>query len=141
MLQLIHVFYNFQTNFSLIYPENMRKPLFFLYFQGFLERKQPKNALWNGQYCNQMDYEQITHSFHFCIFRTDKRRAQMVHYPTNIYLFKVNSKNFKKRRKICSKLTIKTPERRQWCRSGVFIINFKHISHLFLVFLLLNLNK
>ena len=36
------------------------------------------------------------------------------------------------------KVTIKTPERR---RSGVFIVNFKHISHLFLVFLLLNLNK
>ena len=26
-------------------------------------------------------------------------------------------------------------------RSGVFIVNFEHISHLFLVFLLLNLNK
>ena len=27
---------------------------------------------------------------------------------------------------ICSKLTIKTPERRQW-RSGVFIVNFEYI--------------
>ena len=27
------------------------------------------------------------------------------------------------------------------CGSGVFIVNFEHISHLFLVFLLLNLNK
>ena len=27
-------------------------------------------------------------------------------------------------------LTIKTPERRQWRRSGVFIVNFEHISHL-----------
>ena len=35
-----------------------------------------------------------------------------------------------KRCEICSKLTIKTPERRQWRRSGVFI-NFNHISHLF----------
>ena len=26
-------------------------------------------------------------------------------------------------------------------RSGVFIVNFEHISHLFLVFLLLTLNK
>ena len=40
----------------------------------------------------------------------------------------------------CSKLTIKTPERRQWCRSVVFIVNFEHISNLFLVFLLLTLN-
>ena len=29
-----------------------------------------------------------------------------------------------------SKLTIKTPERRQLCRSGVFIVNFENISHL-----------
>ena len=30
---------------------------------------------------------------------------------------------------------------RHWRRSGVFIINFKHTSHLFLVFLLIILNK
>ena len=30
-----------------------------------------------------------------------------------------------------SKSTIKTPERRQWRRFGVFIVNFEHISHLF----------
>ena len=54
-------------------------------------------------------------------------------YPANIYLFKVNNRNNRKRCEICSKLTIKTP--------GVFIVNFKHISHLFLLFLLLTLNK
>ena len=31
---------------------------------------------------------------------------------------------------ICSKLTIKIPERRQWRRFGVFIVNFEHNSHL-----------
>ena len=35
----------------------------------------------------------------------------------------------------------KKPGRRYWCRSGVVIINFEHVSHLFLVFLLLTLNK
>ena len=30
---------------------------------------------------------------------------------------------------------------RHWLRSGVFIIDFEHISHLFLVLLFLNLNK
>ena len=40
----------------------------------------------------------------------------------------------------CSKLTIKTPERREWRRSRIFIVNFEHISHLVLVFLLLTLN-
>ena len=39
------------------------------------------------------------------------------------------------------KITIKTPKRRQWRRSDVFTINFEHISHLFLMFLFLTLNK
>ena len=43
--------------------------------------------------------------------------------------------------KYVSKLTIKTPERRHWRRVGVFIVNNEHISHLFLVFLLLTLNN
>ena len=51
------------------------------------------------------------------------------------------TRNTRKRCEICSKLTIKTLEQRQRCRSGVFIVNFEHISHLFLVFLLLTLNK
>ena len=59
-------------------------------------------------------------------------------YPTGIYLLKVNNKSTKTRCEICSKLTIKTPERRR--RSGVFIVNFEHISHLVLVFLFLTLN-
>ena len=42
-------------------------------------------------------------------------------------MFKVNNK-------------IKTPERRHWRYSGAFIVNFGHISHLVLEFLLLTLN-
>ena len=34
---------------------------------------------------------------------------------------------------ICSKSTIKTPERREWRRSGVFIVNFEQISHIAVV--------
>ena len=60
--------------------------------------------------------------------------------PSYIYLFKVNNRNTRKSCEICSKLTIKTPERRQWS-SGVFIVDFAHISHLLLVFLLLTVNK
>ena len=56
-------------------------------------------------------------------------------------MFNVNNRNSRKRCEKCSKLTIKTPERRHWRRSGVFIVNFKHMSHLFLEFLLLTLNK
>ena len=60
--------------------------------------------------------------------------------PAGIYLLKVNNRNTRARCEICSKLTIKTPERRYWRRSGVFIVNFEHISHLVLMFLLLTLN-
>ena len=35
---------------------------------------------------------------------------------------------------------MKTPERRHWRRSGVYVVNFEHISHLVLVFLLSTLN-
>ena len=52
-------------------------------------------------------------------------------YPANIYLFKIINRNTRKRREICSKLTIKTPKQRQWRRSGVFIANFEHILHFF----------
>ena len=34
--------------------------------------------------------------------------------------------------KICSKLTVKTSERRKWHRSRDFIINFEHVLYLFL---------
>ena len=54
---------------------------------------------------------------------------------------KVNNRNTRISCEICSKLIIKTPERRDWRRSGVFIVNFEHISHLILVLLLLTLIK
>ena len=44
--------------------------------------------------------------------------------PAGIYLLKVKSRNTRTRCVICSKLTIKTPERHQWRRSGVFIVSF-----------------
>ena len=42
---------------------------------------------------------------------------------------------------ICLNLTIKPPEQRQGRRSDVFVSNTKHILHLFLVFILSNLNS
>ena len=53
-------------------------------------------------------------------------------------MFKVNNKNPRTSYEIYSKLTIKTPEQRQWCRSGVFIVNFEHNSRLVPVFLLIS---
>ena len=40
-------------------------------------------------------------------------------YPVSIYLLKVNNRKTRTKCEICSKLAIKTPERRQWRRSGV----------------------
>ena len=51
--------------------------------------------------------------------------------PSGISLPKVNNRNTRTRCEIYSKLTIKTPERRQWRRSGVFILNFEHIFERF----------
>ena len=53
-------------------------------------------------------------------------------FPANSYLFKLNYRNTRKSCEICSKLKIRTR------RSCFFIVNFEEISHLFLVFLLLD---
>ena len=55
-------------------------------------------------------------------------------YPANIYLFKANSRNTRKRCEIYLKFNNKNNQ--------LFLsLNFEHISHLFLVFLVLTLNK
>ena len=52
----------------------------------------------------------------------------------NIYLFKIDNKNTRKRCEICSKLTIKTTERRHWPRiyftsfSIVSIVDFEQLN-------------
>ena len=58
----------------------------------------------------------------------------------NICLFIVNIWTTRKMCEFCSELTIKAPEQRQWRPSGVFIVNFEHISHIVLVFPFLTLN-
>ena len=61
--------------------------------------------------------------------------------PANIQFFKINNRNTRKRCKVYSNLTMKTKEGRHWRHSGSFTVNFEHISHHPLVFLLLILNK
>ena len=67
--------------------------------------------------------------------------ARILPLSASIHLFKVTNRNTKKRCEVCSRLTIITPEWCHWSRANVFIANFEHILHLFLVFLLLTLNK
>ena len=55
--------------------------------------------------------------------------------PGNVHLFKVSNTSARKRCEICSKLPIKTPERRYLWRSGIVIVSFECISYiLFLYF-------
>ena len=56
------------------------------------------------------------------------------------YLLKVNKRNTRARCELCSKLTIKAPERCHWRLSGVVIFNCERISHTVLVLLSLILN-
>ena len=62
-----------------------------------------------------------------CVYRS------LVKVYQSFILLKVNIRHTRTRCEICSKLTIKTPERRQWRRSGVFIVNSEHITHLAIV--------
>ena len=52
-----------------------------------------------------------------------------INYPAGNYMFKVNNKNIRTR---CNS---------HWRRSGDFIVNFQHISHLAQMFLLLTLSS
>ena len=49
-------------------------------------------------------------------------------FPAGIYLLKVNNRNTRTRCEICSKLTIKIPERPYWRRSSVSIVNFEYVT-------------
>ena len=51
-------------------------------------------------------------------------------------LLKVSNGNTRTVCEFCSKLAMKKPELRHWCRSGVFIVNFEQISHIVWIFLL-----
>ena len=44
------------------------------------------------------------------------------------YMFQVNNRNTRTMYEICSKLTIKTPERRHWRHLGVFVVNIEEVN-------------
>ena len=70
-----------------------------------------------------------TRSFFWCVFGrfSHSMKVRKSQWFDNIYSFKVNNRNSGIRCEICSKLTMKTPERRHW--------------YFVLVFLLLTLSK
>ena len=77
----------------------------------------------------QYNKEKISHCTKIC-----------VQLPAYKYILKVNNTKARRKWEICSKLTIKTPERLHWSRPGAFNVNSEHISHLFLVLLVLTYN-
>ena len=62
-------------------------------------------------------------------------------YQANIYKFKVNNKNIWKHVRHMLEINKKTENLRHWLGSNVFIVNFEHILQVFLVCLLLTLNR
>ena len=91
----------------------------------------------------KFDYVKLSLRKSFCLLSlsTITFLTNILRCLLNIYLFKVNNRNTRKRWEICSSLPIKALERSQWRRSGVFFVNFENISHLYVVFLLLTLNR
>ena len=77
--------------------------------------------LLNGQqattYTERWIFERLSISESFCVLFGQTAFSEDCHHgydqPT-WHLLKVNNKNTRKRFEICSKLTIKTPERRRW---------------------------
>ena len=122
-----------QTSTVSLTDKKKQKPVFRQTQRIFYTFASCEKEIENIYQCYNFFYVQFRINFSFCTFSR--------HFLANIYSFKFNHRSIRKRCEICSKLTIKTPEQRQWRRSSVFIINFKDISHLSLVFLLLNLNK
>ena len=98
----------------------------FLIFSGSIERGQ------------RHEMYQWTHDLNY---KDTKWLCTGCDIPAGNYTFTVGNGNTGTRCQIYSKLTQKTLEPSQWRRSGVTIVNFEHISHLVLVFLLLTLSR
>ena len=89
----------------------VRSDVFFLFEERYLSIFL-KCIFWYKELCSQR----------ICCNKMSIRKYWLVtrFYPAGNYMFKVNSRNTRTRCEICSKLTIKIPERRQWRRSGIF---------------------
>ena len=68
----------------------------------------------------------------FCYKSREKISNSMtsnsMNLPANIYLFKVNTRNTRKRWEICSKLIMKTAEWRQWYHTDIFMLTWTYSS-------------
>ena len=81
----------------------------------------PRNLYWYSNIITKLSHYNCV--LHFYTTSSD-----------GIYFFKVNNGNIRTMCVICSKLTIKIPERHYWIRSGVFIVKSKWFHRLFRYF-------
>ena len=113
-----------------------------LVFRCFQEVQNDIKGVKKFNYVNCFSCRLVGHFFHFTLLMGILNFTFTVYlfHPNGIYLFKVNNGNIRTMCETCSKLTVKTPERRQLRRSGVFV-NFEQILQIIQVFPLLTLNK
>ena len=100
-------------------------------FDNFFTYVVPNLGIKVGQHC-VCNTSNISNSIEKVIKKYKKRSVDSmsdkmissVSNPAGIYLFKVNNRNTRTRCEICSKLTIKIPER----RSSASIVNFEQVN-------------
>ena len=100
---------NYYENFLKIPKDIALKKLFFNKAASRRSGTWEKMARFFNISENRFFYQNTSFHLPQCLLYENKK----ISYPANIYLFKVNNKNTRKRCKIRSKLTIKTPERRK----------------------------
>ena len=102
-------------------------------------RKVPRNDCSRPIYCfskTKLRENGHLYSFHLCFqffeecFVSCLATNFFSYTPAGNYMFKFNNRICRKSCKICSKLTVKTPERRQFWH---LFVNFEHISHHLLI--------
>ena len=83
----------------------------------FVEFRGNRPKLWKLCISTKLPYQEIKWNFGILYsLRSIEMYHNNMNYPASIYLLKVNNRNSRIRCEISWKLTIKTPERRQWCR-------------------------
>ena len=90
----------------------------------------------SGYYCVRKSYLGI-----LCMCWNNEEFVFLKTNLANIYLFKINNGNTRKSWEVCSNLTSKAPDRRHGRHSGDFIVNFEVTLQIFVLFLLLTLNR
>ena len=108
--------------------------LFSLWCQRFLLRHdRGEYTIFQKVTCNLLLLEQFL--CHWVVCSWNFPALSIIKFSWHL-LVQVNHGYTRTMREILSRLAIKTPEERR-CRSGVFIVNFEHISHTVLLFPLL----